>query len=289
MYNHNDTLVSYQDPRAIERRDVYSNKPSFVLTKQRPVESIDARSTFYNTSNSAFKGVRAPQKEFTRTMTASPGAFGKTTYSMGLKKKLTKDSPIVKVTTKRQLYYPALHNETEETLEVQEGVEVMPVYQKTHYLPQHTTEIKPNRHEEFRNSHYRSHSYKNDDYRESKYSHNRHNYNDRVYERDYRHQDHRHQDHKRDDYRDHRNDYRHSPHRDARSKSRTKQNDKYSKTVLVPGDTYTIQNVPIMPTQTLVPMYTYVPNVPPAYSTFYPVATGYYSPDKAYNKTGSGR
>lgn len=254
MYNYNDTLVSYKDSRAIERRDMYRSRPSYFVSKQTPVQNLDARSTFYQTKSEGHQGVIAPQTHFTQTLTASPGGFGQTNYSRKVKYEPSRDSPIMKVTTKKQLYYPALSSEVEEELKVQEGYALVPTYQKTYYQEE-------------------------PDYRRSQTAYPRGSYRERSYDcRDTRNR--------------RRYGERSPDNRDSRSVTKTKQHDRYNKTTKVSDNVITLQTVPVMPTQTLVPMYTQVPmyNQPQTYTSFYPVNTNYvYTPGTYQQKYGSGK
>jgi hypothetical protein len=54
-------------------------------------------------------------------------------YSLGTKKQYAMESPIMKVTTQKQMYYPAYTKETEELLEVAPKYEYVPTYKKAEY------------------------------------------------------------------------------------------------------------------------------------------------------------
>lgn len=246
--------MSYKDSRAIERRDMYRSRPSYFVSKQSPVQNLDARSTFYQTKSDGHQGVIAPQTHFTQTLTTSPARFRNTNYQKSIKYEPSRDSPIMKVTTKKQLYYPALSTEVEEELKVQEPYALVPTYQKTYYQEE-------------------------PEYRRSQTAYQPGSYRERSYDR-------------RDTRNRRRHGERSPNHKESRSHHKTKQHDRYNKTTSVPENVCTFQTIPVMPTQTLVPMYTHVPsyNQPQTYTSFYPINTNYaYTPGTYQQKYGSGR
>ena len=193
------------------------------------------------------QGIKAPQQPLYKTISVSPVRNSTTVYNLKNKKNYTQEEPIVKVTTEKQVYYPALYKETEEYLQINEkpGFPVSHTYVRTSYQDNKFGTINYNEYEK-----------------------------DRYYE---------------DRERKHRNTI--SPYRESRRRPKTKKYDKYHKTLYVPAQEYTIQPVPALPTQTLVPMYTHVPTYPspPTYTTYHTIDTKYgYSPTY-YDRKGSGR
>jgi hypothetical protein len=124
MYNFDNTIVSYPDPRAVERREAYTSRPSYYVSKQTPVYASPQQNTFYTTYGT--QRIIEPQPQLARPLTAnhysyaSPSRKVQTVVGMPLKQKLTQEEPITKVTTTKQVYYPALYKDKQEVLEFSE-------------------------------------------------------------------------------------------------------------------------------------------------------------------------
>jgi hypothetical protein len=124
MYNFDNTIVSYPDPRAVERREAYTSRPSYYVSKQTPVYASPLQNTFYTTYGA--QRIIEPQPQMARPLTAnhytyaSPARKTQTVVDMAQKQTLTQEEPITKVTTTKQVYYPALYKDKQETLEFSE-------------------------------------------------------------------------------------------------------------------------------------------------------------------------
>lgn len=273
MYNYDNTLVQYQDPRLIERRDVYTSRPAYYVSKQTPVNpGVTLQSTFYNTGGIA-QSVYAPQETVGRPLTVSPVRGGTTFLNMEAKEKATlPKSPIVKVKTEKQLYYPAAVAETEERVELPDELEYLcrstytPTYAKTatidhyDYEKDRYYERRDRRYgksaEEYRNE--RKTRTKNyDKYHKSYYVPTATNYVQPI-----------------------------ATQTSVVHPVTTQTN------VVHPVTTHTsyVQPVSSVPTQNLVPMYSHVPvyQSPPTYTTYQNVGTKYAQP-VYYDRKGSGK
>lgn len=271
MYNFDNTLVSYQDPRCIERRDVYSSRPSYFVSKQKTMQNNAAQSTFYQTKDNEVRRVFQPQKNFTRTLTASPKKFGSTTYSLGSKRQYSNASPIMKVTTQKQVYYPGFQNESEEIIEVQQP-SYAPAYTKSHY--QNEQRYSSPNHRQGYGSSSQMQGYSNLYNEGTGYSHDNQGYHHG-----------RESDHHRTN---HRNKSQEHFKNNSHHKNRSKKHDQLHQTYYVPTSPIKYESIPVMPTQTLVPMYSQVPlyQSPATYTTFHPVATTYSAGKQNLRKSG---
>ena len=103
--------------------------------KKNQIVGVEASPTrVYPKFNSPTK-VREPQTTFSRSLARSSTGYGKTFISYNNKKDITKESPIMKVTTTKQMFYPSYQNETEEILEIQENQQnqIQTIYSKPLY------------------------------------------------------------------------------------------------------------------------------------------------------------
>ena len=237
MYNFDNTVVSYADPRAVERREVYSSRPSFHVSKQKSLHAAPLQTTFYTTYGS--KGIIQPQVQMARTITASnptyysPVRKSKKLIDMPYQQSLTHEEPITKVTTTKQTYYPALYQEKHETIELND--QAPEVFRTTRVASPTYTK-----------SYYPAPEYKNYDH---------------EYDRDYEVKYNRHKSSSPHRYRDTQRDNRDMKHR-------SRKHDKYHTSHYVSpsrSGMYTI------PAQTYIPTYT----VPVYNTTYYPSATAY--------------
>lgn len=155
------------------------------------------------------------------------------------------ESPIVKVTTRKQVFYPSFQDETEEVLEIQDrqGLPSKSVYSK----PMYSEEM-----------YYNSPSH-------------RHRYDDRDLDRD----------HQRDyDYRERRSA---SKEASGRRSGREKRHSRHSKTSYRKSEPVYVEAVPAYPPQTVVPMYSQVPMYSSA--MYYPMTSSYaYYPYADYTR-----
>ena len=135
MYNIDDTLVRYQDTRLLmpSAPAPASQRPAYYMTQQKPVMMTETVPIYEaQPVLGATQRIIMPQQKYRRTMSISPNRFNKTAYSMVPKSTHTKEEPIVKVSTTKQFYYPALYNEVEEHLEVEESKAAsQPVFYRT--------------------------------------------------------------------------------------------------------------------------------------------------------------
>ena len=218
MYNNAAASITYQDARWISRKSFSVSKPSF-HPPQNPLPEFSASRAFPKFDAPKPKRIIDPQATFTRSISTGPSGLGRTIISMGRNKGVTHESPIVKVTTRKQVFYPSFQDETEEVLEMQDK----------YGLPSKTVYSKPMYSEE---KYYNSPSYRN------KYD-NR----DRERDRDY-------------DYHDRRSG---SKEDQGRRSNRDKRHSRHSKTSYKRNDPIYVEAVPTYPTQTIVPMYTQIP------------------------------
>ena len=250
MYNFDNTLVSYQDPRCIERRDQYSTRNNYFVSKQSPTQlGSTYQSTFYKTAGLS-QGVKAPQMQ-PRPVTVATYAQNpySTIVSMPEKRTFTHESPITKVTTQKQVFYPALHTETSQHLEFNEENK------------QTITYAREDAYERDRGTRDRYSSPQRRRYAESDY-------------------------YSPEGYRRRREHLSHSPRRH----SDRKRLDKYHTTTFVPTNTYIMQPGPFAPTQTVVPMYTHVPTTTPNVLTTYHAYETPFGQSNPYDyKKGSGK
>lgn len=243
MYNFDNTIVSYADPRAIERREVYSSRPSYYVSKQQKVYDSPLRTTFHTTYGS--QRIIEPQHQMKRTLTASqpiyysPSRMGHTIVDMPHQKKITQEEPITKVTTTKQVYYPALYQEKKETIEFNDKApEVLrttlaaaPTYSKSYYQVPEYTHV------------------------------------DHEYDRDYEVKYNRHRSTSPKRYREEERDRRYREEEKDR-KHRSRKHDKYHTSTYISPERNAMHTIPM---QTYMPTYT----VPVYNTTYYPAAPAY--------------
>lgn len=172
MYNFDNTLVTYQDARGVGVNTHYQQPPvghnHYMHTQQQVYEqpTMPVYGTAYPPAYQTSHRVVAPQQSNYRvTLSPSPrrsmtqNSFNKTAYALQPKTTYTKDKPIVKVSTTKQVYYPAAHNQVEEHLELEEGktssipaynqyqtIEPMPVADTRGFEYENTRHHSPVRH-----------------------------------------------------------------------------------------------------------------------------------------------
>lgn len=110
--------MTYQDTRLIERNKMAA-KPSFYLSNGTPIGGVPPiKQSFPKFPAPFHRRIVDPQSTFSRALASTSAPFRKTVLSVGTKKGLSSESPIVKVTTHKQVFYPSFHDETEELIEI---------------------------------------------------------------------------------------------------------------------------------------------------------------------------
>jgi hypothetical protein len=124
MYNVDNTIVSYPDPRGIETRGAHNSGQSYHGSNQPQFYASPIRNTLYTTYGA--QGVIEPQSQMNKHLTtnhythSSSSRKFQTMVGMESKQALTQEEPITKVTTTKQVYYPAVYADKQETLEFSE-------------------------------------------------------------------------------------------------------------------------------------------------------------------------
>ena len=170
MYTNNDALVTYQDSRLIERRDMYTSRPEFYVSKNQTVGVAYSPTRIYPSFDAPVtKRVIDPQKSYYRSISTSPTGYGQTYISLNNKRGVTKESPIMKVTTTKQMFYPSYQDETEEVLELParalspvQTLYAKPLYSKPEYYASSNKKLYSRKYDNLTNYYDALHTKKNE-------------------------------------------------------------------------------------------------------------------------------